>query len=104
MAGASDAEAGGRNIKPKQGQPVLILLADGSIHEGHWLKNANYREQNVNRWRIYKTGKTVPDSEVIAWVDLSDIIGVKGPAPGEIGKVIFECKMKNFKIRWNLEI
>ena len=91
-------------MKPKQGKPVLILLADGSIHEGHWLKNANRYERNVNRWRIYKTGKTVPDSEVIAWVDLSDIIGVKGPAPGEIGKVIFECKMKNFKIRWNLEI
>lgn len=92
------------SLKPEQGKPVLILLADGSIHEGHWLKNANRYEQNVNRWRIYKTGKTVPDSEVIAWVDLSDIIGVKGPAPGEIGKVIFECKMENFKIHWNLEI
>ena len=92
-----------KNEKPKQGKPVLILLADGSIHEGHWLKNAN-NERNVNRWRIYKTGKTVPDSEVIAWVDLSDIISVKGPAPGEIGKVIFECKMENFKIHRNLEI
>lgn len=92
------------NLKPKQGKPVLILLADGSIHEGHWLKNANQYEQNVNRWRIYKTGKTVPDNEVIAWVDLSGIIDVKGPAPGEIGKVIFECKMENFKIHRNLEI
>lgn len=41
---------------------------------------------------------------MIAWVDLSDIISVKGPAPGEIGKVIFEYNMENFKIHRNLEI
>ena len=34
-------------MKPKQGEPVLIILKDGSMHEGHWLKNANYREKNL---------------------------------------------------------
>lgn len=89
------------NIKPKQGKPVLILLADGSIHEGHWLKNANRYEQNVNRWRIYKTGKTVPDSDVIAWVDLEDIVKIQGPEPGMTGPVFFQLNMEDFKINWN---
>ena len=91
-------------MKPRQGKPVLILLADGSIHEGHYLKNANYRVRDINRWRIYKTGKTVPDEEVLAWVDLEDLIKITGPAPGEIGKVVFEYHSENFKINWNMDI
>lgn len=59
-------------MKPKQGEPVLIILEDGSMHEGHWLKNANYREKNVNRWRIYKTRKTVPDEDVKAWIYVNE--------------------------------
>lgn len=59
-------------MKPKQGEPVLIILKDGSMHEGHWLKNANYREKNVNRWRIYKTGKTVSDEDVKAWIYVNE--------------------------------
>lgn len=59
--------------KPKQAERVLIILANGEIHEGHFLKNANYKEKNINRWRIYKTGKTVADEEVIAWIRMKDI-------------------------------
>ena len=60
-------------MKPKQAKPVLIVLADGSVHEGHYLKNANKYEKNVNRWRIYKTGKTVEDKEVVAWIYMEDL-------------------------------
>lgn len=66
-------------MKPRQGKPVLIILKDGSIHEGHWLKNANYKEKNVRRWRIYKTGKTVPDSDVLAWIDLEGLVQIHTP-------------------------
>ena len=60
-------------MKPKQLVPVLMILEDGSVEEGHWLKDINKYERNVNRWRIYRTRKTVPDNEVIAWVDMKDI-------------------------------
>ena len=59
--------------KPPQGRPVLIFLKNGEVHEGHWLKNANYKQKNVNRWRIYKTGKTISDKEVAGWTSLSDV-------------------------------
>ena len=59
--------------KPKQAERVLIILANGEVHEGHFLKNANYKEKNINRWRIYKTGKTVADEEVLAWIRMKDI-------------------------------
>ena len=54
-------------MKPKSGKRVLILTKDGKVFEGHFIKNANFKEKNVNRWRIYKTGKTIPDTEVVGW-------------------------------------
>ena len=59
------------NAKPPQGKPVIILLKNGEIHIGHYLKNANYKETNINRWRLYennKKGRTVPDEEVEDWL------------------------------------
>ena len=91
-------------MKPKQGLPVLIILKDGSTHEGHWLKNANYKEKNVNRWRIYKTGKTVPDNEVLAWIDLEGIIEFCYPARGTKDVATFRLNAEKFKVNWNLEI
>lgn len=60
-------------MKPKQKIPVFIILTNGEIYEGHWLKDINKYERNVNRWRIYKTGKTVADEEVLAWIEKSDL-------------------------------
>lgn len=91
-------------MKPRQGKPVLIMLKDGSIHEGHWLKNANYKEKNVRRWRIYKTGKTVPDSEVLAWIDLEGLIEFHYPEPGTTGAVTFQLNAEKFKINWNKDL
>lgn len=65
-------------MKPKHGMPVLIILTNGEIHEGHWLKDINKFERGVNRWRIYRTGRTVPDPDVLAWVDMDDIKNVFG--------------------------
>ena len=59
-------------MKPKSGKRVLILTKDGEVFEGHFIKNANYKEKNVNRWRIYKTGKTVPDEDVKAWIYVNE--------------------------------
>ena len=61
---------------PKSGLPVLILLKDGTVHTGHFLKNANYRVTDINRWRIYsndRKGKTVPDEDVVDWMYLQGI-------------------------------
>lgn len=30
-----------RREKPKQGEDVLLMLSDGSIHEGRWLEHAS---------------------------------------------------------------
>lgn len=60
-------------MKPKQKVPVLIILTNGSVHEGHWLKDINKYKMNVNRWRIYKTGKTISDEEVLAWAYIDDL-------------------------------
>lgn len=60
-------------MKPKQKIPVFIILTNGEIYEDHWLKDINKYERNVNRWRIYKTGKTVADEEVLAWIDKDDL-------------------------------
>ena len=62
--------------KPPQEKAVIILLKNGEIHEGHYLKNANYRVTNINSWRIYennKKGRVVPDSEVDTWVDKEQV-------------------------------
>lgn len=55
-------------MKPREKVPVFILLKNGEIHEGHWIKDINKYKRNVKRWRIYKTGKTVPDEEVLMWI------------------------------------
>ena len=60
-------------MKPKHAVPVLIILANGEVFEGHYLKDINKYERNVNRWRIYRTRKTVEDSAVVAWIYMSDI-------------------------------
>lgn len=90
-------------MKPRQGKPVLIILKDGSMHEGHWLKNANYKEKNVRRWRIYKTGKTVPDSDVLAWIDLEGLIQIRtwdGYCEGHV-TITVEFKGEKFAINLN---
>lgn len=59
------------DVHPESGKSVIILLNDGSVHTGHFIKNANYKETNVNRWRLYsnqKKGKTVADEEVVDWL------------------------------------
>ena len=90
-------------MKPRQGKPVLIILKDGSIHEGHWLKNANYKEKNVRRWRIYKTGKTVPDSDVLAWIDLEGLIQIHTSCGycESHGVITVEFKGEKFAINLN---
>lgn len=60
-------------MKPVQAKRVLMVMEDGSVQEGHYLKNANKYEQNINRWRIYKTGRTVEDKQVVAWVYMDDL-------------------------------
>ncbi len=52
---------------PPHGQSILLKMADGSVHEGHFIKHANKYVKNVNRFRVYKTGKTVPMDEVAEW-------------------------------------
>lgn len=89
-------------MKPRQGKPVLIILTDGSIHEGHWLKNANFKEKNVRRWRIYKTGKTVPDNEVLAWMGLECLIESHYPKPGTTGVATFRLTLDFSALNWNL--
>ena len=61
---------------PRSGMPVLILLKDGTVHTGHFIKNASYKVENVNRWRIYsndKKGRTVPDEFVADWMYLQGV-------------------------------
>ena len=65
-----------RTDRPVQGKPVLVVLKDGSVHEGHWLKNANFKEQNVNRWAIYSPHfkKTIADEEVRGWIPMPSFL------------------------------
>lgn len=52
---------------PKQNEDVLLLISDGTVHEGMFLKNANKYHKNINRWKIYKRRKTLAFDEVIMW-------------------------------------
>lgn len=61
---------GSDDSKPRQGVDVLLMMKDGQIHEGRWLRNANKWEQNVRRWRIYKFNKYVDEDEVKEWKEL----------------------------------
>lgn len=60
-------------IKPKEKVPVLICLANGEIHEGHYIKDINKYRRNVNVWRIFKTGKCVQDEDVIMWANMPKV-------------------------------
>lgn len=57
---------------PRSGKSVLLKLADGQVHEGHFILNANKYQMNIRRWRIYKPGykKTVEFDFVQAWREL----------------------------------
>ena len=61
---------------PKQQTPLLVYTVTGEIYEGHWLKDANYREQNVRRWRIYspRIKKTISEDQVVFWCYKEDMI------------------------------
>lgn len=41
-----------------------------AVHEGHYIKHGNKYVKNVNRYRVYKTGKTVGPEEVKGWCAL----------------------------------
>ena len=56
--------------RPPQGKDVLLVLNDGSVHEGRYLKNANKYVRNVDRFKIYKADKYVESSEVIMWREI----------------------------------
>ena len=57
--------------RPQSGKAVLVVMKDGAIHEGHYIKNANKYVRNVDRWRIYRLGnKTIPSDEVQGWVNI----------------------------------
>lgn len=56
---------------PRSGVPVIILLKDGTVHTGHFLKNANYKITNINKWRIYgnkEKGMVIDDDQVADWL------------------------------------
>lgn len=59
---------------PRADVHLMLELVDGSVHEGHFIKHGNKYVKNVNRFRVYKTGKTVPIDDVVAWayIDGSD--------------------------------
>jgi len=58
---------------PVSGKSVLLKLSDGSVHEGHFIKNANKYVRNVNRYKVYKFGnKTIDSSEVVAWTEIPE--------------------------------
>ena len=57
--------------RPQSGKAVLVVLKDGTIHEGHYIKNANKYVQNVDRWRVYRLGKkTISPDEVAGWIEM----------------------------------
>lgn len=55
---------------PESGKDILLYLVDGSVHEGRFIKNANKYHMNVNRFKIYKTGKTVAMKDVSMWKEM----------------------------------
>lgn len=57
---------------PAHGKNVLMYMTDGSVHEGHFILHANKYQKNVRRWRLYKTGKTVPEESVVAWAEMPE--------------------------------
>lgn len=61
---------------PIQQKPLLMLTKTHEIYDGFWLKDANYKEQNVRRWRIYNphVKKTLPEEDIIAWCYKSDMV------------------------------
>ena len=61
-----------RNDEPPSGVPILFRLQNGSVLEGHYIKNANKYVKNVNRFRIHKSGRTVPILDVKAWTERCD--------------------------------
>jgi len=53
--------------KPIQNKEVLLLLQDGNVHSGFWLKNASKYEMNVRRWKVYYGNRWYDEDEVIGW-------------------------------------
>ena len=57
---------------PNSGKAVLLRTKEGEFHEGHFLKNANYRVRNVNRWKIYKQNKYFDFNKVVEWAEMPE--------------------------------
>ena len=60
------------DAKPVQGEECLLLMKNGEIHAGHWLKHANKYQRNTRRWKIYKWNKYVDEGEVTGWRYMAD--------------------------------
>lgn len=60
-----------KQVPPASGVSVLLKLRDGSVHEGHFIKNANKYVKDVNRFRVYKLGnKTLEMDQIDKWAEL----------------------------------
>ena len=60
-----------KETNPPSGVSILIKMADGSVHEGHFIKNANKYVRDVNRYRVYKFGKkTFGKEELNGWREM----------------------------------
>lgn len=55
---------------PPQGKDVLLLLNDGTVHEGRFLKNANKYVKDVNKFMVYREDKYVDMGDIIFWRDM----------------------------------
>lgn len=64
--------------RPPSGRDVLLVLNDGSVHEGRYLKNANQYVRDVDKFKIYKQGKYIDSSEVIMWREIPRMGAVYG--------------------------
>lgn len=57
----------GMNKKPPSTKPVVFKTADGKLHNGFYLKDANRFVRNVNRWKDTDLDAWFDDDAVIAW-------------------------------------
>lgn len=55
---------------PENGRDVLIKINNGEVHEGRFIKDINKYHMNVNRFKIYKTGKTIAMKDVSMWKEM----------------------------------
>lgn len=58
---------------PPYATDILIVLADGSVHEGEFVRVKDTRDHWIKLYKVFKDSSVISYTDVIEWCAVQDI-------------------------------